>query len=196
MSVMKKNGHQPSELEIARKRRAARGPGRPSKLTPERKEKILQAVQAGNYFSTACEYADVDPGTAHNWVRRGEGRDPDHEPTEPYIEFSRELRRARAVAEMHKVAIISVAAGEHWQAAAWWLERMFPERFSLHNRSTVSVEMKAEVEHIIPPPRSGEHLIELVRLARELGIVTEDAIDLPPEDVIDLPALEEAPPDG
>jgi hypothetical protein len=56
--------------------------------------------------------------------------------------------------------------------------------------------MKAEVEHIIPPPRSGEHLIELVRLARELGIVTEDAIDLPPEDVIDLPALEEAPPDG
>lgn len=184
---MTKNGDKPTELELARQRRAARGPGRPSKLTLERKEKILQAVQAGNYFNTACAYADVDPGTAYGWVRRGEGRDPEHGPTEPYIEFARELRRAHAVAEMHKVAIISVAAGEHWQAAAWWLERMFPDRYALRNRSSVSVELKAEVEHIAAPPRSGDHLVELVKLARSLGIVTEEviegeALEVPDED--------------
>lgn len=165
-----------TELELARKRRAARGPGRPSKLTPERKELIIKAVQAGNYFQTACEFADVDPATAHGWIRRGEGRDPDREPSEPYISFARDVCQARALAEMHKVAIISAAAREHWQAAAWWLERTNPDRFALRNRSTVQVDVKGEIEHRPAPPRSGQHLMELVKLAQELGIVGDEVL--------------------
>jgi transposase-like protein len=183
-----------NELEAARKRRAARGPGRPSKLTPETKQAIVKALEVGNYFTTACESAGVEPHTGHKWIKIGEGRDPDREPCEPYISFAREVRAARALAEVSAMAGITLAGQQHWQALAWKLERTAPERFALRNRSTVEVDVRGEVEHTIAPARSAAHLIELVNLAREYGIVedvevTEDAEVVPeleaetPEDV-------------
>ena len=46
--------------------------GRPTKLTPEVRQKICDAVRAGNYLDTAAEFGGVDRSTLHRWLRRGE----------------------------------------------------------------------------------------------------------------------------
>lgn len=98
---------------------------RPTKLTKETKERILQAVQAGNYLDTAAQYAGIDGSTMRRWVAKGEAS-----AAEPYRSFCTALKSARAAAEVRSVALINQAAtGGTWQAAAWYLERSYPERW-------------------------------------------------------------------
>jgi len=47
----------------------------------------------------------------------------------PYVKFSNAVEKALAEAEMRDVMIIGKAASEQWQAAAWRLERKFPQRW-------------------------------------------------------------------
>ena len=99
---------------------------RPTKLTKEVQERILQAVQAGNYLDTAAQYAGIDGSTMRRWVQKGEGEGA----TEPYRAFCTALKSARASAEVRSVALIQTAASNGtWQAAAWYLERSYPDRW-------------------------------------------------------------------
>lgn len=187
--MSRENGNDPGvkDIAVARKERKRRGRGRPTKLTPGVKALIVQLIQVGNYFETACAYAGIDPGTAHRWLRRGDGRDG--EPCEPYLSFAVEVHQARALAEAHKVQLIAAAAQNgNWQAAAWWLERSFPGKWGRRDRLVAELEIHGEVEHTVvaAPPRSGERLVEMVKLAQELGIVKI-------EDFIDREAIGEVP---
>lgn len=99
---------------------------RPTKLTPEVKDRIMQAVQAGNYLDTAANFAGIDGSTMRRWVQKGEAPSA----PEPYRSFCTSLKSARAAAEVRSVALIQQAAtGGTWQAAAWYLERSYPERW-------------------------------------------------------------------
>lgn len=124
---------------------------RPSKLTKEVQEKIMQAVQAGNYLDTAANYAGVDGSTMRRWVQKGEAPNA----PEPYRTFCTSLKSARAAAEVRSVALIQQAAGGGtWQAAAWYLERSYPDRWgrtrievtggSSGENNPVRVEISAE----------------------------------------------------
>jgi hypothetical protein len=99
---------------------------RPTKLTKEVQDRILQAVQAGNYLDTAAQFAGIDPSTMRRWVIKGEAPDaPD-----AYREFCVAIKGARASAEVRSVALIQNAASNGtWQAAAWYLERSYPDRW-------------------------------------------------------------------
>jgi hypothetical protein len=46
--------------------------GRHDKLTPERAQVILEALQKHNYISTACELAGISEQTFYNWLDRAE----------------------------------------------------------------------------------------------------------------------------
>jgi hypothetical protein len=99
---------------------------RPTKLTKEVQERILQAVQAGNYLDTAAQYAGIDASTMRRWVVKGEAPNA----AEPYRSFCTALKSARATAEVRSVALIqSAASNGTWQAAAWYLERSYPDRW-------------------------------------------------------------------
>lgn len=99
---------------------------RPTKLTAEVKDRIMQAVQAGNYLETAAQYAGIDSSTLRRWVQKGEAPSA----PEPYRSFCTALKSARAAAEVRSVALIQQAAtGGTWQAAAWYLERSYPDRW-------------------------------------------------------------------
>jgi transposase len=107
--------------------------GRPTKLTPEIQDKIIDAIQAGNYQDAAARYAGIDPATYYRWMSKGE--DPDS----PYSEFREAIERAKAAAEVESVAIIKLAARDGtWQAAAWWLERTRPQKFGRKERYEVT----------------------------------------------------------
>lgn len=47
----------------------------------------------------------------------------------PFWEFREAIKEAEAEAEISRLVKIESAADEHWQAAAWWLERRYPDRY-------------------------------------------------------------------
>lgn len=100
--------------------------GRRTKLTPEVQDRVLSAVSAGNYLETAAQYAGIDASTLRRWVVKGEAAGA----AEPYRTFCAALKSARAAAEVRSVALIQQAATDGtWQAAAWYLERSYPDRW-------------------------------------------------------------------
>ena len=110
--------------------------GRPTKLTLEVQEKIVQAVAAGNYLETAAAFAGVHRFTLHRWLKIGANAK-----SGKHRQFCDAVQEAMAKAEIRDVAIIGQAAQKQWQAAAWRLERKFPERWgrkTFHDVQTVA----------------------------------------------------------
>jgi hypothetical protein len=108
--------------------------GRPSKL-PQVQVQIIAAVKAGNYRSTAAALAGIQGRTLAEWIRRGTAGDPE------FSHFSHLLKKAEAAGEAADLARIKRASIRSWTAAAWRLERKYPERWGRKDR------LVAEVEH-------------------------------------------------
>lgn len=124
---------------------------RPTKLTPQVQERILEAVRAGNFREVAAHYAGVGAQTLSRWMGRQR---------EPYASFRQALLDAEAHAEIRAVALILKAAAEDPKHAEWWLERKFPERWGRRERLDVRVDV--------------EHRIRL--MARDLGLDEDEAV--------------------
>lgn len=112
--------------------------GRPTKLIPRVHEDIIKTIRAGNYLETAAAFAGINKSTLHDWLRRGEreiqrveqdGRNRVRMSEEIYVNFSNAVSEALAEAEMRDVLTIGKAASDNWQAAAWRLERKFPDKW-------------------------------------------------------------------
>lgn len=98
--------------------------GRPTKLNDDLQKVIVDSIKAGAYVETAAAFAGISKDTFYNWMRRGAKAQ-----TGRYRQFSDAVQKAQAESEMRDVASISQASRIHWQAAAWRLERKFPERW-------------------------------------------------------------------
>ncbi len=98
--------------------------GRPTKLTPEVHERIVQAVKAGNYVQSACRFAGVSTSTYYRWLDRAS-----EEPGSAYARFRYGVEKAEAEAEVYAVAIIRKAMPGDWRAALAFLERRHPRRW-------------------------------------------------------------------
>lgn len=115
---------------------AGAGPGAPSKFTPDRAAKILQAMRGGNYRSVACEFAGIHYTTLRKWLIDAEKPGAPQE----LVEFSAAMAQAEAQAEVADLAIIRRAAQDKdWRAAAWIRERRSPERWSTKTEAKVEV---------------------------------------------------------
>jgi hypothetical protein len=130
--------------------------GRPSKLTPETKEKILTAVKCGAPFKTACAAAGICEATFYAWKQKGETQGTPPE----YAEFLEELTQALEEGNAARAALIMRAAKTDWRAAGWLLERLDPERWSV----------RYKVEHSAAPVSIADALLALRRRQAELEI--------------------------
>lgn len=52
-----------------------------------------------------------------------------------YFQFVQAIKKARSEAMDRNVEIIQTAAKKTWQAAAWYLERQFPEEFASESKT-------------------------------------------------------------
>lgn len=111
---------------------------RPTKLDADTQHQIVTAIRAGNYIETAAAFAGISKSTLFDWLKRGarekarvsnNPRAKIRKREAPFVEFSDAVEKALAEAEVRDVAIIGKAAEEQWQAAAWRLERKFPDRW-------------------------------------------------------------------
>ena len=118
--------------------------GRPTKLTVELTNKICDMLRAGNYLETAAAYAGIDKATLHRWMKRGarelervqaiEGGAEIAEEEQMFVDFCNSIKKALAEGEVRDMVIISNAAKQDWKAAAWKLERKFPEKWGRKER--------------------------------------------------------------
>jgi len=121
---------------------------RPTKLTPDVRDRIATMIQAGAYAEQAARAAGISSSTYYSWMERGE---------RPFSEFSETIKTAEAVAEQQRVQHIHHAADAGtWQAAAWWLERRFPARWGRRNPAPPATapgpsaeKLDAEVERLL-----------------------------------------------
>lgn len=119
----------PKAKKPATKRRKPGPPkgsgGQPTKLKPEIQKAILAALSMGAYRAQACAHANIDPSTFYRWMNWGE---ENYKPV--YRNFYNAIKKAEADGEVKDLAYIEQAAqAGTWQAAAWRLERKYPDRW-------------------------------------------------------------------
>lgn len=99
------------------------GARRPGKFTPETCKRIVDMLRAGSYPKVAANAAGVSERTFYYWIERAQTDDD-------YREFAEAVDRALSEGEARAVAVIAAASTESWQAAAWMLERRYPDRWA------------------------------------------------------------------
>lgn len=100
--------------------------GRDTKCTDVRTQAIADAMKEGLPFERSCIMYGISASTGYNWLKWGD------EGKEPYASFLEAVKEAEVEGEMALVKIIKDAARfetKHWTAAAWMLERRFPQRW-------------------------------------------------------------------
>jgi len=133
--------------------------GRPTSLTPEVAEIIVDAMRAGNYAETAACLAGISVATLRNWLRDGR-----RNLSPELAEFARSVAQARAIAEVRDLE--KIGRDPSWQAAAWRLERRHPKRWG---RRKYEPKVKPE-----PPYQSINEVVA------EIRAVLDDLPDEPP----------------
>ena len=108
--------------------------GAPSKIQdPQIREILRGAISIGASITQAASAAGIDASTFRRWRLKAE------KDQEPYMTFFAELAMERDVATVKKLQIIDKAAqAGTWQAAAWWLERNFPDEYGQRTRHEVT----------------------------------------------------------
>jgi hypothetical protein len=108
---------------------------RNTKCTEPVTEAVRLALIHGMTFESACECGGISKQTGYDWLKRGESGE------EPFLTFSDAVKKAQALGEYALVRTIQDATVKHWQAAAWLLERRFPEKWG-RRISTLELTMQ------------------------------------------------------
>ena len=148
-------------------------------LDDMKQREVLAILSVGCSQSMAAKYVGCSPQT----IRREAARDP---------KFAKKLRQAKGNAELGLVKNIRKAANkeQYWRAAAWALERMFPEKYARRGPDVITAEQLAQVlaqlaERIIeqvPVDAYRKNIVKAVEsLARSFGqtIREEESADDP-----------------
>ena len=86
------------------------------KFTPERAKAIATAIKLGATYELAAAYAGVSADSLARWRKK-------------YKEFAEDLRLAEGAGVMVALMKIEKAASRDWRAAAWKLERRYPDSY-------------------------------------------------------------------
>jgi hypothetical protein len=113
-------------------------PGRPTKFTPARQEKILSAIRRGLPYVHACAVAGIHPSSFHAYKNR-------------HASFRDEVEKANADFIASNLEVIEKAAkAGDWRAAAWRLEHCQPEHFAKNRDGGKAVSVNVGVAVYLP----------------------------------------------
>lgn len=116
------------------------------KRTPEVEKRILDALRLGSTFKLACQYAGIHVVTFYRWIDSDES-------------FATKVKQVEGTAVVGWLAKIEQAATDgNWQAAAWKLERRYPEDYARRDKVDLEVYVRER--------------------ARELGIDEDEALTI------------------
>lgn len=134
---------------------------RQNHYNPKRHEAIVEAMRKGTYRSTAAKLVGIHPSTLSTWLREGED-----DPESRYRRLWEEVSQAEAEWEAEQLQIINEAAASRkpgtWTAAAWNLERHYPDRYGRNDRVTVEggeQPIQVATHHLLANPEAMEALL-------------------------------------
>jgi transposase len=147
---------------------------RPVKLTDDLQRHIISALRIGATHEHAARAAGISSETMRRWMRAGERATRGQ-----FCAFCGAVKKAEAEAAVGWLATIEKAAREGaWTAAAWKLERRYPEQWGRRDRMSVEhsgaldvgVEVRALQEALMSvaaahPEARGDIAQALLRLA-------------------------------
>ena len=122
---------------------------RPRKLTKKLQAKIVAAIEAGNYPETAAVINGITGTTFYNYMKKGRESKTKRG---VYFEFFEAVKKAERYAEAYFLQHIREAAEGNedskpsWTAAAWYLERKYPEKWGRNERINIKGEMQGEIK--------------------------------------------------
>lgn len=150
--------------------------GAPLKLTPDRQQRICDAVRAGVRPETAAVFCDIGARTYYRWMQQGRAADADP----VYVEFADAVELALAEWEARDVLLIGEAAKSDWHAAAWRLERRLPkvygkrERHEIANADDGTFRIAAAAAAFDPDKLTTDELEQLLALTEKASGGPED----------------------
>ena len=118
---------------------------RPTKLTPEAQEQIVDAILHGATYRDAAEASGVGYSTFNDWMKLGREATRKNK----YSEFSEAIETANAQCAVNFTRVIqSKAALGDWKAAEAWLKRRRREDWGDVIEINQKGVTKVEVEYI------------------------------------------------
>lgn len=137
-----------------------RGRGRPTKFTSTTISRLVHAIKLGATYDLACKYANIDYSLFALWMN---GRHfPKGTTQQQKDDFVETIRAAEGEAAMVWLAKIERAASDgNWTAAAWKLERRYPNQYG---RAVISHKVSAEVDE------------QAALLAQKLGLSKDELL--------------------
>ncbi len=123
------------------------------KYTTENIEAFLTAIRHGMSIKNTCELVGINQDTYFTWMKE-------------HPEFSDKVKRARGERTLEALKVIRGAAIKSWQAAAWFLERTFPDQYGL----------KTQVTNVTPPEEEAARKDRAKRLTRRLNEIVEEQV--------------------
>ena len=144
--------------------------GRPTVRTPEAERRIFDALRLGLPAEVAAAAAGISRTTFWDWIKEDR-------------QFSDAVLKAASECQARCMLTIQKAAAEHWQAAAWTLERRWPQHYSLAAR--VEVNGGGDFDRATPEAE-----------LRAALAAAQAILALPEPDVIDVEAEPAAGDDG
>jgi hypothetical protein len=125
-----------------------------NKATPKTIKIILDAIRSGASQRDASALAGISEDTLSLWKRQDS-------------DFSEQMRQKEIGFKTDQVKIIQKAAQRSWQAAAWLLERKYPNEYTNRVRIEQSEPIKTGYEHLT----NEEIKTKLQELRRRNGLV-------------------------
>src|SRR5437868_3207503 len=98
-----------------------RGPKSKLEVDPTLEKRLCDALAKWNTIKTAAAVCGVSERSVHSWISK-------------YPSFAAAIFRARGLAKTSLVAVIRKAAPDDWRAAAWILERSWPNEYARTER--------------------------------------------------------------
>lgn len=127
--------------------------GGPSKYRPDIVAKITDALAIHATHRLAGDYAGIDESTFSAWLLK-------------YPEFRQAVREAEGRAGIKCLATIHKAAPESWQAAAWLMERRYPDQYG---RTVQTQDQRSMQVNLTPEQLAAMSDAELDALYARLG---------------------------
>jgi hypothetical protein len=135
-------------------------------FTPEQIKRFVDTIAGGNYMDVAAAFAGISLIKVKSVLKIGA-----QTPKSPQAAFWRDVEEALAFAEIRDVQVVAEAAKSNWQAAAWRLERRFPQRWGRTDRVTATLTLETQKESPLPS-------IDLHRLTEEQLVKLNDLVSL------------------
>ena len=94
------------------------------KLTPETTKTICDKIQQGITAKEASITSGITEQTFYNWIQKGK-----EAKSGKYFEFFESIKKAEAELKASYEKIVKDAGEKTWTAAAWYLERKYPDEY-------------------------------------------------------------------